>query len=192
MLQHKSRQKLEAWQTKVRSHSGACKWVKMTEVGSPVLKDEAGLVLTSRPRTLAALRAFWSRTFGNSATNSWDQFAAEFHDHFPTPASMNSLPPITGADILMTAKKMKDKAGGPDGLLPRHIMLLPEAALDRLAMLYNQCEHIGKWPAQVHHWKVVFLSKTTAQQGSVALAAGERTKRVRVQGGAPPRGGSAH
>lgn len=165
LLQHKSHQKLEAWQNKVQTHSGACKCVKMAEVGSPVLKDESGQILTSRPRTLAALHSFWSRAFGNAATTVWEQFVEVFQSHLPTPAPMTSLPPITSTDILKVAQKMKNKAGGPDGLLPCHLTYLPQPALERLAQLYMQCESLGKWPT---HWKVVFLSKATTQPGKVA------------------------
>ena len=63
---------------------------------------------------------------------------------------------------------MKDRAGGPDGLLPRHLTYLLEPALDRLAQIFTQCENLGEWPTQVRHWKVCFLSKATAQQGTVA------------------------
>ena len=101
-------------------------------------------------------------------TSMWAQFTEVFQDHFPTPAPMESLPSITGSEILKVAKRMKDRAGGPDGLLPRHLTYLPEPALDRLAQIFTQCENLGKWPTQVRHWKVCFLSKATAQHGSVA------------------------
>lgn len=168
LLQNKSSQKLNKWKTLVTDHSGACKWVKLTEVGSPVLQDESGQILTSRPRALAALHTFWSRTFGDSALDSWDQFSEVFQEHFPMPAQTEALPPITGKDIIRVARKMKDKAGGPDGITPRHLTCLPQLAIDRFAQILQTCENIGRWPTQVRHWKICFLPKATTRKGVVA------------------------
>ena len=63
---------------------------------------------------------------------------------------------------------MKDKAGGPDGITPRHLTCLPQLAIDRFAQILQTCENIGRWPTQVRHWKICFLPKATTRKGVVA------------------------
>ena len=78
-----------------------------------------------------------------------DQFSEVFQEHFPMPAQTEALPPITGKDIIRVARKMKDKAGGPDGITPRHLTCLPQLAIDRFAQILQTCENIGRRPTQV-------------------------------------------
>ena len=76
------------------------------------------------------------------------------------------LHPITCADILAGARKLRKKASGPDGLSGAMISLLPQPALIRAAQMLNNFERRGKWPEALLERRVVFLPKQKA--GNVA------------------------
>ena len=81
-----------------------------------------------------------------TALDSWDQFSEVFQEHFPMPAQTEALPPITGKDIIRVARKMKDKAGGPDGITPRHLTCLPQLAIDRFARSFRHVKTLAVGP----------------------------------------------
>ena len=54
---------------------------------------------------------------------------------------------------------MIHSVGGLDGISPRMLGLLPDAALDRLGEFLQLCEAHGAFPEAMCHWKVAFLPK---------------------------------
>ena len=54
---------------------------------------------------------------------------------------------------------MRGKAAGLDGFTPDLLSALPDAALDPLVLLLNECESLGCWPESITHWRLTFIPK---------------------------------
>lgn len=163
LIKEESQKRLQKWLDQVQTHGGACKWVRQEAATSPVLLSEDGEVLTTKTKVLKALRNFWSHTFGCQDTiTSWSQFAHVYQHFLPAPQTAPDLPEISGGDITKVAARMKDKSGGPDGVTPKMVTLLPEDAICRLAQLLMACEHQRCWPAPTRHWRIAFIPKSKA------------------------------
>ena len=160
LLQVKSRLALDKWRQRVKTFPGACKWVKLEEAASPVLQTDDGQILSCRTSALKALRDYWANIFGCSAPAcSWTVFHDTFQPHLPPTQPSPQLPDITINDIQNCLKRMKGKAGGPDGFTPDLIRVLSTPALERLCQLLKIFETHGSWPGPLREWRVVFLPK---------------------------------
>ena len=163
-LQSESRkERLRKWQHQMHDVSSACKWIRQEEAIPYAIQELNGEVLTSRSRAVNALQKHWRKIFGTPAeAANVEHFFETFHDEMPCSEAMPKLPRITSADLRKAAQRMQSKVAGLDGVDPKWLVKLPQAALERLADFLNLCEAHENWPPPLRQWKVVCIPKKRA------------------------------
>ena len=165
LLKTKHDEALRKWHECISDISGACRWVRQDNPVPWIIKNSSGAITGDRAFAAGELRNYWQTIFGQQALDQaafWNKYAGDVPDGGDAPV----LGPITCAQILAGARKLKKKANGPDGLSGAMISLLPQPALIRAAQILNLFERRGTWPRALLEWRIVFLPKQKA--GNVA------------------------
>ena len=151
---------LQKWRARMRDLPQACQWLRKEEAAPLAFKDVDHSILTSPPKIVEKLKAFWTNVFGfQEFAADVDAFLSAYQDDFPDPLPTPNLPPITGEDTLRAARQMHRKAAGLDGICPSWLALLPCEAHRRLAEMMDAFEQQGAWPEATCYWKIAALPK---------------------------------
>ena len=160
-LQHDAA--VRKWRSDMQDTSKACKWLRRDEATPQVLELQDGTVVTQPAAAVEHLRQHWKSVFGQQGQTSADlhSFWSKYEGYLrapriPFPAH---LQPIRSSNLRQAIQKMIHSVGGLDGISPRMLGLLPDAALDRLGEFLQVCEAHGAFPEAMCHWKVAFLPK---------------------------------
>ena len=140
---------------------GRLNWVKCTGPQAQTIQDEAGQHYCCRPAAARALRQRWADIFGANqpADTHVQSFTLKYAQYMDCSGPPPPRSPVSRTDLRASLNKMRGRAAGLDGLCPDHLSALPDAALDLLALLLNECEASGHWPEGLTHWKLVFIPK---------------------------------
>lgn len=155
---------IQNWKEQVAGVSGACRWVKQDHPTPWIIKDPRGAITGDRAHVVQELKDFWQGIFGQDPLDLsafWNLYEMDLLVAHRAP----QLPTINCAHILTGARKMAEKAGGPDGLSGKMIALLLQEAHFRAAEMLNLFERRGMWPQLplLIRWKVVFLPKKRSE-----------------------------
>ena len=145
---------LRNWRERVRTVSGACKWLRQEEAPSQAIQLGDGQVVTHPAQAVETLRDHWAGIFGTPGANLqgyWERFG-RFVQSPTTP--FPELRPITKEQLREAIRPMANTAGGLDGFTPRFLM-----CLQRLVALLSLCEQRAIFPEAMKQWKIVFLPK---------------------------------
>ena len=133
LIQTQQKAAVQKWRDRVHTVPGACRWLRQDLATPYAVRNEQGDIICSKPEAVCALRSFWKPIFGQAADAC---NAQTFFDHydmdFPHSAFDEPLPLLTAERIIKALRKMKGRAGGPDGWSPDLLLHLPAEAFCRL------------------------------------------------------------
>ena len=117
---------------------------------APVVPNDAGRVIGDHEEIDELMRDAWVPVFqqydsGNTCP-TWEDFATKYEAHIPQGCSME-LGAMTPEELRSAIKRMcTDTAFGADGFTAADLKAMPDALLERLALLFDLIEMSGSWP----------------------------------------------
>ena len=123
----------------------------------------SGQVVAEHERVDAITRAAWTGIYeGQQHTPRREllqRFFAEYGPDAYEQADEEPIAPITGADVHEACQRAAKTAGGVGGWTPADWHMLSSEACAALALLLNNVEGTGRWPASLRTGRLAFLAK---------------------------------
>jgi hypothetical protein len=166
LLARASSQRVRAWKEKLQDERAAAAWVRQEAPAIPAVSAPDGRTAGTPAACAHLLHDWWenllTRPDAPRATEVRDRFLdayrVELEEIKARPAP--DAPPAMSLDMLRRAlRKGRGKARGPDHWAAAELLLLPDAALQRLVEVLTHIENHGSWPAALLHWRLAYIPK---------------------------------